>query len=347
MGLVKNKKLNLVISGSIVVILLFCFASFQPGSVQSAMDDDITGFAWFGANCIPGEDCNTTNTGAIGWISMNCYQPGVFDECGGLFGYGVDIGPPSGGIRDITGYAWIGTGDPTKESEAHPIGWINFDEYPIVDWDLADYTDAHVDAAGNMYGWARIHSIAEDLSADNGWIRFRCEAAECGANSYGVTIDLDTGDFLDGSFAWAGHHDEGGLGWIDFSGVAITGGKPVLVVQETDLGPTAPAEADSYVRLQCAATFVPLGSNNFTVFEYKKASDSSWSSMITGTEGYSGTPINYNWWDWSSSGIEVAGDTEDYEMRCRVCAQEANCTENSDGVPIELTHVCDSDFCED
>ncbi|MFH1598499.1 MAG: FG-GAP-like repeat-containing protein [Patescibacteria group bacterium] len=34
-------------------------------------------------------------------------------------------------------------------------------------------------------------------------------------------------------------------------------------------------------------------------------------------------------------------------MRCRVCAQEANCTENSDGVPIELTHVCDSDFCED
>jgi len=176
-----------------VIFGIFITATVFNISVLSALaspDDFFRGWIW---------------NDHIGWISMNCVDPGT---CASR-DYGVDMDLATG---DITGYGW-----------SENVGWLCFGSTcggstPEGGGSYAGYSSS----TGEMGGWARV--IWGNMP-DDGWISLNCaNPGVCGSSNYKTTIDVvDNTDV--GGWAWNGNVLGAGLvglGWFDFSQVVGT-----------------------------------------------------------------------------------------------------------------------------
>ncbi len=139
----------------LVLIAGFWLSKYSMQPVQSALDDDVSGYAW---------------SGNIGWISFNCTDRGICSTSD----YGINIEQPGG---NLTGYAW-----------SESIGWIDFDPsapYPAVPNKSVDYNSG----TGKVIGWARAEARGDGW---DGWILF---GKNSGGWTEQVTINSGTGEF--------------------------------------------------------------------------------------------------------------------------------------------------------
>ncbi len=194
--------------------------------VRAGTGENISGFAW---------------NSNIGWISFNtidcdtnendAYDAGDTGPAGcpavgtPFFNYGVNINPTTG---NFSGYAW-----------SNNIGWISFVETDLSDYAFSAHCDdpATCDETGDnctacynstdnkIYGWAKIRSLEDD-----GWLKLSGSASDgaifpisfpisfplaFSGSSYGVSINLGTGDFS--GWAWNANDDGSGIGWVSFN----------------------------------------------------------------------------------------------------------------------------------
>lgn len=166
------------------------FFNFHVFSALAGPNDFFRGWAW---------------NDHIGWISMNCVDPGT---CASR-DYGVDMDLDNG---DISGYGW-----------SENAGWVCFGAScsgttPQGGASYASYSSS----TGEMVGWARMEW---EIMPNDGWISLNCQdMGVCATSNYSVTID--TTDNTDvGGWAWSANSIGGqsaGLGWFDFSQVVGT-----------------------------------------------------------------------------------------------------------------------------
>lgn len=172
-----------------MILGAFFIATFF-NSAQAGPADFFRGWAW---------------NDHIGWISMNCVDPGTCAEVN----YGVDMDTVTG---DINGYGWSET-----------AGWVCFgSSCPGVTPEGGPGYAGYSSSTGEMGGWARMEW---ESMPNRGWISLNCEnVGVCGLSNYQVTIDaFDNTDV--GGWAWNANDlvgDVVGLGWFDFSQVIGT-----------------------------------------------------------------------------------------------------------------------------
>jgi hypothetical protein len=226
-------------------------------------DADVAGWAWSGIDA----NGDSVVDGGAGWISFsstNCdtdgngqadTQPPAPAGCPTAgtpippYAVTIDEGQ-SGTVWAIKGYAWAGgANEDGNLGTVGGLGWIRFDP-PISqlntapepsDPNVVDRISARVNIlTAQVYGWVRACSIfvsdcdgaikpASERGNWDGWIKLSCTGGSC-SPSYGVTVDVNTGQFF--GYAWGGGDftdgDPFGLGWIQFDlpfpgGVDFTG----------------------------------------------------------------------------------------------------------------------------
>lgn len=208
-----------LIGGSLVIAALVA-----TNVVLASATDNFFGYAW------------STN---VGWVKVNnCVSP---TDCAPGTSYGLAMAS-SGTQRAITGYAWSSN-----------IGWITFYTQEQTPWDRTQDPGeqerliqhcptgagpncrAYVDwgATGGtsvpVKGWARACSVYNDCTRPSrglrpdwerggwdGWIALNDMNSTDGA-SYGVTFNTTTGALS--GYGWG----SGVVGWVDFSGITVTG----------------------------------------------------------------------------------------------------------------------------
>jgi hypothetical protein len=218
-----KKQINI----SALLILIFSlvglgFLFYQKGEIKEvlAAPQPVTGWAWFGADCVDEDNCTTT-TSPIGWISFNHLNPGI--TCGTInYSVRVDYQAPDPN-NTIQGAAWVGIGEndiyDDCNTDERSLGWIDFDDTTTPPCGLGGYPSNYCFPArivnGEIQGWAPIKSRnAADSIMTIGWVRFK------GAN-YFVKIrgDGSVSKEPNEHYAWSGKGSERGFGWIDFANV--------------------------------------------------------------------------------------------------------------------------------
>lgn len=175
-----------------LIILNVAMVLAPTKKVRATLADNITGWAW-------------SSTG--GWLSMNSENVGAG---GGSYGVHLDAV-----TKEITRFAW-----------SNNMGWVCFGATCPLHAECMDNPAgntpegippyANVDeSTGDLHGWAKFCNIPND----DGWIALNCsDLGACGTN---VHVNLGTGQFS--GWAWHGLQGELGWGWIDFSGVEMSG----------------------------------------------------------------------------------------------------------------------------
>ncbi len=191
--MIKNKRTIIRFGVYFLVFGIFIAATFFSLQVFSAFagpTDFFRGWIW---------------NDHIGWISMNCVDPGTCPS----YDYGVDMDLATG---DITGYGWSENG-----------GWVCFGSTcagvtPEGGGGYAGYSSS----TGEMGGWAKM--VWGNMPND-GWISLNCaNMGLCGLSNYKVTIDTTDNTDVEG-WAWNANDLGGakaGIGWFDFSQVLGT-----------------------------------------------------------------------------------------------------------------------------
>ncbi|MDD5720889.1 MAG: Ig-like domain-containing protein [Candidatus Pacebacteria bacterium] len=184
----------------------------------------------------------------IGWISFNCTNTG--NNCA-TSSYGVN--KDASGY--LTGYAW-----------SPNIGWIKFGG--LSGWPTGSGTTAdNAKITGsNLTGWAKAVSGGDGSSGWDGWIALS-------GTGYGVTLDSTSSTPSSCPSTECGWGSEV-VGWIDFSGVAVSAAPtPTLVV--------TPSSATKNVgeTQQFVATYDPDGSGPQA--SQTVTSSATWSSLNT------------------------------------------------------------------
>lgn len=240
------KKIIIFVFAAIIVFSLVCLLGQEDAvDVVWAQAAEVTGWAWIGADCA--NPVCTQFTNPIGWISFNCSNTG---SCGAV-DYKVSADYGAAAADTITGAAWIGGGN-----GVNGIGWIDFEDngtpncgagnlegYPTQFCQEAQTVD--MGGTYEIQGWAPI--ISKD---ENGnpftltWIQFKSSGTEAGFPiAYSTVINSD-GTIASGAsdhYAWAGHHNDGGLGWIDMNPT----GNGVIFPPSGNQPPIADATIDS------------------------------------------------------------------------------------------------------
>ncbi|MEO8637875.1 MAG: fibronectin type III domain-containing protein [Candidatus Taylorbacteria bacterium] len=132
----------------------------------------------------------------------------------------------------LSGYAWANPQDDTAVPPTKNIGWFQFGG-------LSGVTNASIDAAGKMHGFAR--ALSADWNGWDGWVSFDGTATD--GSPYGVTLGSTPGTFCPSATSCPGYDFAWGsdvVGWIDMSGVyLITDFDFVLDPPTLPLGATA------------------------------------------------------------------------------------------------------------
>ncbi|MDI6603348.1 MAG: hypothetical protein QME57_04585 [Patescibacteria group bacterium] len=192
-------------------------------SVQAATTGNVSGWAWFGSDCIDEITCSAT-TSPIGWISFNSNNPEI--TCKNI-SYGVNVDYKTG---EISGSAFIGIGENNNITDCNntenTVGWLYFD-YTGIDWPenvTPPYDFPAKLVRDEIRGWAPI--ISKDSMGNQTivtWVRFKGENYSVKINSDDGTVGTSPLNLNSDHYAWTGKGSEGGLGWIDFA----AGRKPV------------------------------------------------------------------------------------------------------------------------
>jgi len=190
------------------VLLLLAF----PGSANAAAHN-VSGWAW---------------SGTLGWISMDCNNPGT--GCAGPAGdYGIDIDDAG----DVSGWAWSSsagwicfgatcdgvTGVPPGGTPSSPASAA--DHYcpgfvPCARYDPNDH---------ELHGWAYVISMTDGTDY-RGWVSLNCtdvgtntaSPRSCPISDYSVEYYEDAtpteGEMY--GYAWNANGDDTGSGWVQF-----------------------------------------------------------------------------------------------------------------------------------
>lgn len=205
-------------SGPSVRLLSFAFGvalfalSLLP-SVAEAAPHNVSGWAW---------------SGTLGWISMDCNNPGT--GCAGVGGdYGLDLDADN----NLSGWAWssnagwICFGETCDGATGVPPGGTPSSPASAADHFCPGFVPcAYYDTNdGQLHGWAYVVSMTSG-SDYRGWISLNCTDVgfntasphACPSSDYGVSYDEDAtqaaGEFY--GYAWNGNGDASGSGWIRF-----------------------------------------------------------------------------------------------------------------------------------
>lgn len=166
----QNVFMRHVVGMGIVFCIVACVLVILTRPAESAPSDNLSGYAW---------------SDTIGWISMNCTDPGT---CGGS-SYGVTVAKDG----TLTGYAW-----------SEHIGWISFNAGDVAGCPNGTCGPRLDRATGEVRGWAR--ALSGRGSNTGGWDGF----ISLSGGNYGVRVD---GCDWSG-YAWGSDV----VGWVAFNG---------------------------------------------------------------------------------------------------------------------------------
>ncbi|MEK7545526.1 MAG: hypothetical protein AAB554_00445 [Patescibacteria group bacterium] len=197
---------SLVFGVGVFVLLLI------PRSAEAAVHN-VSGWAW---------------SGSLGWISMDCNNPGT-----GCVGAGGDYGLDFDDDNNLSGWAWSTTagwicfgatcdgaaGAPPGGTPSSPVSAADHYCPGFVPCAYYDTTDQEI------HGWAYVISMTDGANY-RGWISLNCTDVgtntasphSCPSSDYAVEYDEDAtqpaGEF--NGYAWNGNGDASGSGWIKF-----------------------------------------------------------------------------------------------------------------------------------
>lgn len=171
--------------------------------VVRAVEGEVTGWAWIGADCTDfgsGSCGNTTRP--VGWVSFNSSNEGASVD------YGVWADYDASPENTLQGEAWIGAGDSNEN-----VGWLLFDDNSVPAW--ADSNNYARIENEELKGWAPIRTKDKNGNPTTlTWVSFK------GSNYSNVIAEDGTvGDSDTSHYAWSGRPNDmrGGLGWIDMN----------------------------------------------------------------------------------------------------------------------------------
>lgn len=205
-----------------MVIFGLLIVGFQKIAITEAgIDHNVSGWAWIGSDCTDptGTTC-VTKTNPIGWISFNSNNQEITCE---NISYGVKVDYSTG---EISGAAFVGVGENNNYTDCNTtentVGWLYFDSTTTPSCGSGGYPSDYcfpvkIVGGNEIQGWAPIISkneIGNQIILT--WVRFKGSIYSVKINNDG-TVGSGTG--ATDKYAWAGHHNDGGLGWIDMSGV--------------------------------------------------------------------------------------------------------------------------------
>lgn len=171
-----------------------------PGGIELRGEADVYGFAWMGTG-ISNPD---VSQGGGGWLKFNCEPEYCTNRTWGVkinLELGSQLGKMSGEAWS-NNYGWLVFDDSVVDScwQNYPSTWNNVATVTNLDITSVDYGNIR-----KVAGWAKF--LAGDDTIGDGWdgcVNFN------GGESYGVTLDLTTGDLS--GWAWGGPV----VGWISF-----------------------------------------------------------------------------------------------------------------------------------
>jgi len=247
-----------------LLISFVVFGLFAFGNVKAGIDDNVSGYAW---------------SENIGWISFNNTTGG------GATNYGVDIEPD--GV--FSGYAW-----------SENIGWISFNEGELSGCPTAP-CQAKLDfGTKEISGWAK--AVAGSNGWD-GWIKLRCEGAECATSNYGVWLDNSVSPNELRDWAWGSDV----VGWISFNcldgGNCGTSDYQVVAFSGDDTPPTvlvegAPADwqnTDAQASISCLDTESGCNTESYKLKTYTSEPGSCPTTYSDYTLSSPQTISSYKW----------------------------------------------------